>query len=80
MNRQITLAARPEGQPKESDFALVEGEVPAVGSGEVLVRSQWLSLDPYMRGRMSTARSYAASTAPWVASRSLMVFQASGVT
>jgi NADPH-dependent curcumin reductase CurA len=62
VNRQITLAARPEGFPTESDFALVEAEVPSVGPGEVLVRAQWLSLDPYMRGRMSTARSYAKPT------------------
>ena len=62
VNRQITLASRPEGFPKESDFALVEGDVPSAGPGEVLVRSQWLSLDPYMRGRMSTARSYAKPT------------------
>ena len=62
MNRQITLAARPEGFPQESDFALVEAELPQAGPGEVLVRAQWLSLDPYMRGRMSTARSYAKPT------------------
>jgi NADPH-dependent curcumin reductase CurA len=61
-NRQITLAARPEGFPKESDFALVESEAPNPGPGEVLVRARWLSLDPYMRGRMSTARSYAKPT------------------
>src|SRR5512134_4089220 len=61
-NRQITLAARPEGFPKDSDFALVESELPRPGPGEVLVRTQWLSLDPYMRGRMSTARSYAKPT------------------
>ena len=62
VNRQITLAARPVGFPKESDFALVESEIPQPGSGEVLVRSQWLSLDPYMRARMSEARSYAKPT------------------
>jgi NADPH-dependent curcumin reductase CurA len=62
VNRQVTLAARPEGEPKESDFALVEREVPAPGPGEVLVRSHWLSVDPYMRARMSTARSYAKPT------------------
>ena len=62
VNRQITLAARPEGFPTESDFALVEGDVPSPGAGEVLVRSQWLSVDPYMRGRMSTSRSYAKPT------------------
>ncbi len=62
MNRQITLAARPVGFPQESDFALVETDVPVPGPGEVLVRAQWLSLDPYMRGRMSEARSYARPT------------------
>jgi NADPH-dependent curcumin reductase CurA len=62
MNRQVTLAARPEGFPKETDFALVETPVPEPGAGEVLVRARWLSLDPYMRGRMSTARSYAKPT------------------
>ena len=61
-NRQITLAARPEGFPKETDFALVEAPVAEPGAGEVLVRARWLSLDPYMRGRMSTTRSYAKAT------------------
>jgi NADPH:quinone reductase len=62
VNRQVTLAARPDGFPKETDFALIEAEVPQPAAGEVLVRSQWLSLDPYMRGRMSMARSYAKPT------------------
>jgi NADPH-dependent curcumin reductase CurA len=62
LNRQITLAARPVGFPTDSDFALVESEMPAPGAGEVLVRCRWLSLDPYMRGRMSEARSYAKPT------------------
>jgi NADPH:quinone reductase len=62
VNRQIRLAARPEGFPKDSDFELVETEIPQPGPGEVLVCSHWLSLDPYMRGRMSTARSYAKPT------------------
>jgi hypothetical protein len=62
VNRQIVLAARPEGFPKDSDFSLVESDVPSAGPGEVLVRTQWLSVDPYMRGRMSTARSYAKPT------------------
>jgi len=61
-NRQITLAARPVGFPQESDFALVEAPVPEPGPGEVLVRARWLSLDPYMRGRMSEVRSYAKPT------------------
>ena len=53
------LAARPSGFPEESDFALVESDVPQPGPGEVLVRIEWASVDPYQRGRMSTARSYA---------------------
>jgi NADPH-dependent curcumin reductase CurA len=59
VNRRWTLAARPVGEPTESDFALVEAPVPEPAEGEVLVRTRWLSLDPYMRGRMSEARSYA---------------------
>ena len=58
-NRRVTLAARPDGFPQESDFALDEVDVPKPGSGEVLVRVQHASLDPYQRGRMSEARSYA---------------------
>jgi NADPH-dependent curcumin reductase CurA len=63
VNRQITLAARPVGFPKESDFKLIETPVPAPGDGEFLVRSIYLSLDPYMRGRMNERRSYAPSVA-----------------
>jgi hypothetical protein len=59
-HRRIVLAARPEGEPKPSDFRLEEGPPPGIGDGEVLLRTLWLSLDPYMRGRMSAARSYAA--------------------
>ncbi len=59
VNRQVTLAARPVGFPKHSDFALVESLVPEPGPGEVLVRAHYLSVDPYQRGRMSEARSYA---------------------
>jgi NADPH-dependent curcumin reductase CurA len=61
VNRRVTLAARPEGEPKESDFALDEEEIPKPGPGEVLVRLLWVSVDPYQRGRMSSARSYARS-------------------
>jgi NADPH-dependent curcumin reductase CurA len=57
-HRQIRLATRPVGYPKESDFRLVESPVPEPGAGELLVRVVYLSLDPYMRGRMSDARSY----------------------
>jgi NADPH-dependent curcumin reductase CurA len=59
VNKQVTLAARPVGFPKESDFALIETETPEPGPGEVLVRNQYVSVDPYQRGRMSEARSYA---------------------
>jgi NADPH-dependent curcumin reductase CurA len=61
VNRRVTLAARPDGEPRESDFALDEAEVPQPGPGEVLVRLLWVSVDPYQRGRMSEARSYARS-------------------
>jgi NADPH-dependent curcumin reductase CurA len=57
-HRQIRLAARPNGYPKDGDFRLVESPVPEPGPGEFLVRVVYLSLDPYMRGRMSDARSY----------------------
>jgi hypothetical protein len=59
INRQITLAARPSGYPKESDFGLVESPIPEPGDGEILVRTIYLSVDPYMRGRMNDRKSYA---------------------
>jgi hypothetical protein len=59
INRQITLASRPVGAPTADDFALVERPVPEPGEGELLLRNLYLSLDPYMRGRMSDAESYA---------------------
>ena len=59
MNRQIVLAARPQGEPKESDFRLVETPVPEPGPGQMLLRTLYLSLDPYMRGRMNAGPSYA---------------------
>jgi NADPH-dependent curcumin reductase CurA len=58
IGREIQLAARPEGEPKDSDFRLVETEVPDPGPGEVLIRNTWMSVDPYMRGRMNDAKSY----------------------
>lgn len=61
VNRQYVLAARPEGMIRETDFRLVEAPVAAVREGEMLVRARYLSVDPYMRGRMSAARSYAPS-------------------
>ena len=58
-NRQFVLAARPQGMPKESDFKLVEREIRNPGSGEVLLRTLYLSVDPYMRGRISGVKTYA---------------------
>jgi NADPH-dependent curcumin reductase CurA len=58
-NKQITLAARPTGCPKESDFKLIETPVPQPGPGEILVRMLYVSVDPYMRGRMNDVKSYA---------------------
>ncbi|WP_330340331.1 NADP-dependent oxidoreductase [Streptomyces sp. NBC_00557] len=60
INREWHLLSRPVGWPKPEDFALVETPVPAPGEGQVLVRNKYLSVDPYMRGRMSAAKSYAA--------------------
>ena len=60
VNRQWTLASRPDGYPAAENFALVESPIADPGPGEVLVQSMWQSLDPYMRGRMAAARSYAA--------------------
>jgi NADPH-dependent curcumin reductase CurA len=59
-NKQILLDNRPEGEASASNFKLVESETPALKDGEVLVRHHFLSLDPYMRGRMNDAKSYAA--------------------
>ena len=58
MNRQVLLASRPQGPATEDNFRIVDAPVPAPGEGEVLVKNQWLSLDPYMRGRMNEAKSY----------------------
>lgn len=60
-NRAWVLASRPEGPADESNFRLVEADVPLLQEGELLVEVHYLSVDPYMRGRMSTAKSYAPS-------------------
>ncbi|HVI84285.1 MAG TPA: NADP-dependent oxidoreductase, partial [bacterium] len=60
-NRQILLRSRPVGMPRPANFIMVETPVPAPREGEVLTRTLFLSLDPYMRGRMGGARSYAAA-------------------
>jgi NADPH-dependent curcumin reductase len=58
-NRQILLASRPRGEPTEGNFRLVETELSSPGPGQMLLRSVYLSLDPYMRGRMNAGKSYA---------------------
>jgi NADPH-dependent curcumin reductase len=57
-NRKILLASRPQGAVIEQNFRIVDAPMPQPADGEVLVRNEWLSLDPYMRGRMSDAKSY----------------------
>ncbi len=56
---RIVLASRPVGEPTLDNFRLEERPIPQPGPGQMLLRTLWLSLDPYMRGRMSDARSYA---------------------
>jgi NADPH-dependent curcumin reductase CurA len=60
LNRSIVLASRPVGFPSEENFRLEEGPIPQAGPGEFVVEVNYLSVDPYMRGRMSDAKSYAA--------------------
>src|SRR4051794_10953419 len=59
-NKQILLDNRPQGEASASNFKLVDSDTPPLKDGEVLVRHHFLSLDPYMRGRMNDAKSYAA--------------------
>jgi NADPH-dependent curcumin reductase len=61
-NRRVLLNSRPEGKPKLDNFRLESGSVPHLSANEILLRTVYLSLDPYMRGRMSDAKSYAAPT------------------
>src|SRR5947209_8796229 len=58
--KRVVLASRPVGEPKASDFRIEDYTLPTPGEGQVLLRTVWLSLDPYMRGRMSEGPSYAA--------------------
>lgn len=62
-NRQMTLASRPHGAPSKENFALKVSALPEIQDGQVLLRTVYLSLDPYMRGRMSDAESYAEPVA-----------------
>src|ERR1700687_5673454 len=59
MNKQVLLASRPQGAVTAENFRIVETDLPSPASGEVLVKNEWLSLDPYMRGRMNDVKSYA---------------------
>src|SRR3954449_7447507 len=58
--RQIRLARRPEGEPGDDTFSFEEHDLPSLEDGQLLLRVVYLSLDPYMRGRLSDAPSYAA--------------------
>src|SRR5215469_11742789 len=58
VNRRIVLARRPQGAPVPADFRLETGPIPSPGPGQVLLRTRYLSLDPYMRGRMNEGPSY----------------------
>jgi NADPH-dependent curcumin reductase CurA len=61
-SREIRLASRPEGEPQPSNFELAETDVRAPQRGEIVVRNTFMSVDPYMRGRMKDVKSY---TPPW---------------
>jgi NADPH-dependent curcumin reductase CurA len=56
----VILRRRPVGEPKTDDFELMQDAIPTPGDGQVVTRTLWLSIDPYMRGRLSDQKSYAA--------------------
>ena len=62
-NRRIVLAERPKGEPTDQTLRLESVDIPCPGPGQMLLRTLWLSLDPYMRGRMNDAKSYAVPVA-----------------
>lgn len=62
-NLKVVLASRPDGKPSTANFRIEAGPLPEPADGEVLVRNQWLSIDPYMRGRMMDIRTYAEPVA-----------------
>ena len=62
-SREIRLASRPVGEPQPSDFELAEVEIGDPGDGEVVVRNTFMSVDPYMRGRMDDGQSYVPAVA-----------------
>jgi len=59
--KEVHLISRPRGVPTRENFEVVEADVPSAGGGEILVRNLWLSVDPYMRGRMNESKSYVPS-------------------
>ncbi|MGI9292696.1 MAG: NADP-dependent oxidoreductase, partial [Pseudomonadales bacterium] len=61
VNRRVVLASRPSGTPTADNFRLEQAKIPALGNGQVLLRTLYLSLDPYMRGRMNATAGYAES-------------------
>ena len=58
MARAWTLVSRPQGMPTHDNFALVAHDLPPLGEGELRLANRWLSVDPYMRGRMNDVKSY----------------------
>ena len=58
ISKEIHLLSRPDGEPKSENFQLVENEINAIQEDEVLVKNLWMSVDPYMRGRMIDRKSY----------------------
>ena len=63
VNRQFILKTRPDGMPRESDFEFVQSAIPEPEHGQVLVKNLWMSIDPYMRGRLRDGPSYAPPVA-----------------
>ena len=59
INSQVILSSRPQGKPKKDNFLIKKKPIPSLKNGEVLVKTIYLSLDPYMRGRMNSGKSYA---------------------
>ena len=57
INRQVVLASRPNGKPQANNFTIAEAPIPAPEDGQVLSKTIYLSLDPYMRGRMNAGKS-----------------------
>src|SRR5271169_339831 len=62
--RSVVLKRRPHGAPRREDFAIVEDAIPTAAAGEVVTRTIWLSIDPYMRGRLREQQTYAQPVNP----------------